>query len=119
MKSEKEMKAIRQLIFSLVLFIPYCFQAQSAYNEKGQAIPPQTRHFGQDAFAPNDETVIRWMGNAGFFINSRGTCIMVDPLLVGFDMPLLIEVPVLPKDVPALDAVLVTHSDNDHFSQIT
>lgn len=119
MKSEKEMKAIRQLIFSLVLFIPYCFQAQSAYNEKGQAIPPQTRHFGQDAFAPNDETVIRWMGNAGFFINSRGTCIMVDPLLVGFDMPLLIEVPVLPKDVPALDAVLVTHSDNDHFSRLT
>ena len=41
---------------------------------------------------------------------------MVDPLLQGFDMPLLIEFPIKTKDVPALDAVLVTHADNDHFS---
>lgn len=41
---------------------------------------------------------------------------MVDPLLQGFDMPIMIDVPILPKDVPRLDAVLVTHSDNDHYS---
>ena len=41
---------------------------------------------------------------------------MVDPLLVGFDMPLLIEPPILPDAVPDLDAILITHSDNDHFS---
>lgn len=91
-------------------------QAQVAYNEKGQAIPPQTQAFGKEAFFPTRNTVIRWLGNAGFFINSRGTCLMVDPLLVGFDMPLLIDVPILPTEVPALDAVLITHSDNDHFS---
>lgn len=91
-------------------------QAQVAYNEKGQAIPPQTQAFGKEAFSPTENTVIRWLGNAGFFINSRGTCLMVDPLLVGFDMPLLIDVPILPTEVPALDAVLITHSDNDHFS---
>ncbi len=41
---------------------------------------------------------------------------MVDPLLKDFDMPVLIDYPIAPKDVPNLDAVLITHSDNDHFS---
>jgi L-ascorbate metabolism protein UlaG (beta-lactamase superfamily) len=56
---------------------------------------------------------------AGFLINSRGTTIMIDPLLEGFDMPLLIDFPILAKDVPHLDAVFVTHADNDHFSILT
>jgi L-ascorbate metabolism protein UlaG (beta-lactamase superfamily) len=41
---------------------------------------------------------------------------MVDPLLEGFDMPLLVTFPIASKDVPRLDAVPVTHSDNDHYS---
>ena len=41
---------------------------------------------------------------------------MVDPLLGGFDMPIMIDMPVAAADVPHLDAVLVTHSDNDHYS---
>jgi L-ascorbate metabolism protein UlaG (beta-lactamase superfamily) len=53
---------------------------------------------------------------AGFLINSRGTSIAIDPLLGGFDMPIMIEMPVAAADVPHLDAVLVTHSDNDHYS---
>ena len=107
---------IKLFIFSLMTIIPCYCVAQVKYTEKGQAYPPATQHFGKEAFAPNNHTVIRWLGNAGFFINSRGTCIMVDPLLIGFDMPLLIEPPILPEKVPALDAVLITHSDNDHFS---
>ena len=51
-----------------------------------------------------------------FLINSHGTTIMVDPLLKDFDMPVMIDYPVAAKDVPHLDAVLITHSDNDHFS---
>lgn len=90
--------------------------AQVRYTDDGQAYPPVTQHFGKEAFASSDHTVIRWLGNAGFFVNSRGTCIMVDPMLVGFDMPLLIDPPILPEEVPAVDAVLITHSDNDHFS---
>src|SRR5687768_18463107 len=31
-------------------------------------------------------------------------------------MPLLIDFPIASKAVPKLDAVLVTHADNDHFS---
>ena len=53
---------------------------------------------------------------AGFLINSRGTTVMIDPLLGGFDMPVMIEFPIAAADVPKLDAVLVTHSDSDHYS---
>ena len=81
-----------------------------------QARAPRTEPFGAEAFDPVDGTVLRWIGMAGFLINSRGTTLMVDPLLGGFDMPLLIDFPIAAADVPRLDAVLVTHSDNDHFS---
>jgi L-ascorbate metabolism protein UlaG (beta-lactamase superfamily) len=81
-----------------------------------QAKAPRTQPFGAEAFAPSDDTVLRWLGMAGFLINSRGTTIMVDPLLRGFDMPIMIEMPVPAGDVPRLDAVLVTHADNDHYS---
>ncbi len=52
-------------------------------------------------------------------INCRGTIIFVDPLLKGFDMPLLIDMPIDPLEVPKADTVLLTHCDNDHFSKIT
>jgi L-ascorbate metabolism protein UlaG (beta-lactamase superfamily) len=41
---------------------------------------------------------------------------MIDPLLEGFDMPIMIDMPIAASDVPELDAILVTHSDNDHYS---
>ena len=84
--------------------------------QKRQAKAPDTQPFGRAAFDPIEHTVLRWLGMAGFLINSRGTCIMVDPLLGGFDMPILIDMPVAAADVAHLDAVLVTHSDNDHYS---
>ena len=31
---------------------------------------------------------------AGFLLNSRGTTIMIDPLLGDFDMPVLIDFPI-------------------------
>lgn len=101
---------------ALLLFAGMSLQAQVVYNEKGQAVPPPTQPFGAEAFVPTDHTVIRWLGSAGFLVNSQGTCLMVDPMLKGFDMPVLIKSPILPKDVPHLDAVLVTHCDNDHYS---
>jgi L-ascorbate metabolism protein UlaG (beta-lactamase superfamily) len=85
-------------------------------EKKYQARAPKTQPFGAQAFGKSNQTTIRWLGFAGFFINSRGTTLMVDPVLEGFDMPVLIDFPIAPKDVPRLDAVLVTHADNDHFS---
>jgi L-ascorbate metabolism protein UlaG (beta-lactamase superfamily) len=83
---------------------------------RGQAKAPETQLFGPEAFGPSDQTVLRWLGMAGFLINSRGTTIMIDPLLGWFDMPIMIDFPVRASEVPHLDAVLVTHSDNDHYS---
>ncbi|PTQ83819.1 L-ascorbate metabolism protein UlaG (beta-lactamase superfamily) [Trichococcus patagoniensis] len=84
-----------------------------------QATPPATRSFGPEAFGAAEGTTLRWLGNSGLFINTRGTQIMVDPVLEGFDMPLLIDMPIKPEEVPHLDAMLITHADNDHFSRIT
>jgi L-ascorbate metabolism protein UlaG (beta-lactamase superfamily) len=84
--------------------------------QQKQARAAQTQPFDAEAFAPHDATVLRWLGMAGFLINSRGTTLMVDPLLGGFDMPVMIDFPIAADAVPRLDAVLVTHSDNDHYS---
>lgn len=81
-----------------------------------QAKAPPTQRFGAEAFGPANGTTLRWLGMAGFLINSRGTTLMVDPLLEGFDMPVMIDFPIASRDVPRLDAVLVTHADNDHYS---
>jgi len=85
-------------------------------HQTQQARAPKTQPFGAEAFGANDGTTLRWLGMAGFLINSRGTTLMVDPLLEGFDMPIMIDMPIAAKDVPDLDAILVTHSDNDHYS---
>lgn len=81
-----------------------------------QAKAPPTQRFGAEAFARSSGTTLRWLGMAGFLVNSRGTTLMIDPLLEGFDMPVLITFPIASRDVPRLDAVLVTHADNDHYS---
>ena len=92
-------------------------QAQSdTAIKKYQAKAPPTQPFGVEAFAPSNNTIIRWLGMAGFLVNSRGTTFMIDPLLEGYDMKLLMDFPIKPKSVPLLDAVLATHSDNDHYS---
>ncbi|HQV01832.1 MAG TPA: MBL fold metallo-hydrolase, partial [Bacteroidia bacterium] len=84
--------------------------------KKYQAKATATQPFGVKAFSKSKKTTLRWLGMAGFLINSRGTTFMVDPLLEGFDMPMMIDFPILAKNVPQLDAVFVTHADNDHFS---
>lgn len=91
-------------------------QTDTVKVKKYQAKPAKTQPFGAEAFKKSKKTIIRWTGNAGFLINSRGTTIMVDPLLKGFDMPVFFDAPIAADKVPHLDAVLVTHSDNDHYS---
>jgi L-ascorbate metabolism protein UlaG (beta-lactamase superfamily) len=81
-----------------------------------QAVAPPAMPFGAEAFAAQDTTTLRWLGMAGFLLNARGTVLLIDPVLHGFDMPLLIDVPIGAFEVPRVDALLVTHADNDHFS---
>lgn len=81
-----------------------------------QAKAPPTQRFGTEAFGPATGTTLRWLGMAGFLVNSRGTTLMIDPLLEEFDMPVMIDFPIASRDVRRLDVVLVTHADNDHYS---
>ena len=112
------------LILVIVLMVFSCQQTkkentdnkETKTEEKYQAKAPPTQSFGAEAFKESDGTTLRWLGMAGFFINSRGTTLMIDPLLGGFDMPIMIEFPIKTSEVPRLDAVLITHSDNDHYS---
>jgi L-ascorbate metabolism protein UlaG (beta-lactamase superfamily) len=85
-------------------------------EKKYQARAPETQAFDRTAFDASGGTTLRWLGMAGFLINGRGTTIMIDPLLEGFDMPIMIDMPIAAADVPRVDAILVTHSDNDHYS---
>ncbi len=85
-------------------------------TNKKQAVAPTTIPFGEEVFEKTDKTTMRWLGNSGLLINSRGTIIIVDPVLEGFDMPLLIDMPFDAARTPKMDAVLITHADNDHFS---
>ena len=85
-------------------------------ESKHQAKAPPTQTFGAEAFTDTEDTVLRWLGMAGWLVNSRGKTLMIDPLLGGFDMPIMIAMPIESHAVPRLDAVLVTHSDNDHYS---
>lgn len=89
------------------------------YSEAGQAMPAGVVKIEKEAFSPSEDTAIYWLGGAGSLIHSRNTNLMIDPVLKGFDMPLLVESPLETEDVPSLDAILVTHIDNDHFSRIT
>lgn len=113
-----DLKDLCRVISLTPPFLPEKGQAGSVAKEE-QLNATSTIPFGTEAFNASSQTFLRWLGMAGYFINSRGTTMMIDPLLGGFDMPLLIDIPIAPKDVPRLDAVLVTHADNDHYSVLT
>ena len=91
-------------------------ETKASTEKKYQAKAPPTQPFGKEAFGESDKTTLRWLGMGGFFINSHGTTLMIDPLLGDFDMPVMIDFPIKAENVPNLDAILVTHSDNDHYS---
>lgn len=118
MKNVKICLAFLCLLFTMVNSL----QAQTTTDSTNkqvktyQAKAPKTQPFNAKAFGKSNNTTLRWLGMAGFFINSRGTTMMIDPLLKGFDMPIMIDFPIKTGDVPRLDAVLITHADNDHYS---
>ncbi len=88
-------------------------------SEKSQAMPGPVQPILPEAFGPIGHTELRWLGGGGAMLNCRGTILMIDPVLEGFDMPLLFNPPVAANQVPRLDGVLITHIDNDHFSILT
>ncbi len=90
--------------------------AQVSYTDKGQAVPPETVAMQASAFENHNNVEITWLTNAGFLINDHGNCILIDPMLQGYDLPLLRKAPIAPADIPALKGIMITHTDNDHMS---
>ena len=93
-------------------------------NSYKKIIAPATKNIDASAFDKTDATEIRWLAGTGFMINARGTVIMLDPLLISSnDNPMTCEVglemvldfPIKAQDVPKLDILLYTHSDDDHL----
>lgn len=87
--------------------------------KRKQAAAPPPQRIGPDAFSGDEGTTLRWLGGGGAMINSRGTVLLLDPVLLGFDMPLLAPPPLDPGAVSRLDGILITHCDGDHFSEAT
>ena len=89
------------------------------YHPTGQAKPARAVPVSAAAFGPCESTVVRWLGGASVLINSRGTTLLIDPVLTDFGLRTLFEPPLKVEAVPRLSAVLVTHIDDDHFSPAT
>jgi len=90
---------------------------------KLQSVP-----INQSAFSAREDTIVTWLGGAGFLINCAGTIILIDPVLsVNSDDPelsecglkLKIDLPIFADQVPKADYVLYTHADIDHLGPIT
>ena len=102
---------------------------QDLLNKKYQARPHATQALSPKDFEACDETVVYWLGAAGVLVNSRGTTIMIDPILSVRDNDrarseidgklLLAPPPIMADQVRKLDAILYTHSDGDHMGART
>ncbi|MCF0116310.1 MAG: MBL fold metallo-hydrolase [Erysipelotrichaceae bacterium] len=88
-------------------------------NDKGQAQANPTVKMSNKDFMNDGHTSVYWLGGGGAMVNSHGTVIMIDPLLEGFDMPLLIDAPIKCEEVPHVEGIFVSHVDNDHYSRPT
>ncbi|MDR3147061.1 MAG: MBL fold metallo-hydrolase, partial [Treponema sp.] len=74
------------------------------------------------------DTRLYWLGQAGFVLNTRGVVLLLDPLLITrpgvpprgeTGMELLNPWPIDVSDIPRADAVLYTHTDENHLGPET
>ncbi|HJR06929.1 MAG TPA: MBL fold metallo-hydrolase [Pyrinomonadaceae bacterium] len=93
-------------------------------NEAG--VPPAPApHRPRPAEWSDDQLTVAWLGHATVLINFYGTWLLTDPALrerVGLRVPgvltfgprRLVQPALAPHELPALDAVLVSHAHMDH-----
>ena len=94
------------------------------YQAQAPATVPLPSNYADDG----NETAVYWLSASGVLVNSHGWTLMIDPLLtiisddpaIGETGELLMTAPpILATQVHTIDAVLYTHTDNDHLGPIT
>jgi L-ascorbate metabolism protein UlaG (beta-lactamase superfamily) len=92
----------------------------------GQCVAPAARKMSSGDFGVIEDTRLYWLGQAGFVLNTRGVVLLLDPLLVTgpgslseTGLELLNPWPIDAAELPRVDAVLYTHTDNDHLGPET
>jgi L-ascorbate metabolism protein UlaG (beta-lactamase superfamily) len=97
-------------------------------TSNGQCIAPATKKMSSGDFSVTGDTRLYWLGQAGFVLNTRGVLLLLDPLLITIPetppisetgMELLNPWPIDLAELPRVDAVLYTHTDNDHLGPET
>ena len=101
----------------------------SGYEHSPVVKELKTSKLDKSFFDKREDTAVTWLGMAGALVNSRGTIVLIDPLITAvnsggqsksesgyrFKIPLPVEA----VDVPRADVVMYTHADNDHFGKMT
>jgi len=62
---------------------------------------------------------VQWLGHASVLIELQGQHVLIDPVFgaAGPGVPRLVAAPLLPSDLPRIDAILVTHGHYDHLDR--
>lgn len=88
-----------------------------------------TQKIEPSLFKARADTLLAWLGMAGALINTRGTILLIDPLITMVERDgaevcesghrLKVPLPIEARELPRVDAVLYTHADGDHLGRAT
>lgn len=84
-------------------------------------VPLQKEDFGQ----PAEGLAVRWLGHSSALIEINGRRVLIDPVFNKHASPIpgftkrFSEAPVKAQDLPAIDAVIISHDHYDHLEKGT